>query len=61
MIYAKFKGRKHGQRYGPWKFHNYKTREGALKAMKKIEKEHGKRKKYSWGSIPGAYFKIVKK
>lgn len=60
MIYGKFKS-KTDKKFGPWDNKIYKTREGAKRALKNVSKKHSKTKKYSWGTVPGAYFKIVKK
>ncbi len=60
MIYAKQKNKK-AERYGPWKEHVYKTRDGAAKALKGIQPTYGKQRKRSWGTLPAFHFKIVKK
>lgn len=48
-------------RFGAWDGKEYKTRNGAEKALTNLRKIHGKAKKYKWGTMPGTQFKIVKK
>jgi len=59
VIYAKSETA--GDRFGIWDEREYKTLEGAKKRKKALEKTHGKKKKYSWGTMPGYLFKVVKK
>jgi len=50
VIYARAVDKKTGEkeRYGPWEFKVYKTRDGAKRAMARLIKKHGKKGKRPW-------------
>jgi len=56
-IYAKAKGTKPADRFGPWDKNSYKTREQAVARMKVLKKKHSKKGKHT----PAFAFDVRKK